>query len=56
MLPSVGLLQSKNSISLRSNPQGRGHWLANHNNKTKKIKFNWRDFWYFGKGNLNWEK
>ena len=47
MLPSLGLSQSNNLVSPRSNPQGKGNWLANYKRiklKKIKIKFNWSDF------------
>ena len=34
--PCAGLSRSNNSVSPRSNPQGKGNWLADH--KTIKLK------------------
>ena len=40
-----------------SNLQGKKELISKlKENKTKIIKFNWRDFLWFSKGNLNWEK
>ena len=44
MLPSARLSWSNNSISPRSNPKGKGNWLANYKRIKLKIKFDWRDF------------
>ena len=57
MLPSAGLSQSNNWISPRLNPQGKRELISKQQeNKNKIIKFNWRDFWWFSKVNLNCEK
>ena len=57
MFSSAGLSWSNNSVSPRSNPQGKRNWFSKpQENKTKIIKFNWKDFWWFSKVNLSWEK
>ena len=57
MLPSAGLSQSNNLVCPRSNPQEKKELISKpQENKTKIIKFNWRDFLWLSKVNLNWER